>query len=52
MINIFEIYDCEFNKLYNHVHCCTDKDLGRAVTRALIGGLNIHIFMLCPTNFF
>ena len=24
----------------------------RAVARALIGGLNIHIFVLCPTNFF
>ena len=23
-----------------------------AVARALIGGLNIHIFVLCPTNFF
>ena len=24
----------------------------RAVARALIGGLNIHIFMLCPIDFF
>ena len=28
MINIFEIYDCEFSNSYNHVHCYTDKDLG------------------------
>ena len=26
--------------------------ISRAVARALIGGLNIHIFVLCPTNFF
>ena len=25
---------------------------GRAVARALIGGLNIHILMLCPIDFF
>ena len=24
----------------------------RAVARALIGGVYIHIFVLCPTNFF
>ena len=24
----------------------------RAVARALIGGLNIHVVVLCPTNFF
>ena len=24
----------------------------RAVARALIGGLNIHMFVLCPINFF
>ena len=24
----------------------------RAVTRALIGGVNIHIFVFCPTNLF
>ena len=33
MIKIFEIYDCEFSKLYNHVHCCTDKDLGLLIFR-------------------
>ena len=30
----------------------TKADGTRAVARALIGGLNIHIFVLCPTNFF
>ena len=24
----------------------------RGETRALIGGVNIHIFLFCPTNFF
>ena len=31
---------------------CILGDMIRAVARALIGGLNIHIFMLCPINFF
>ena len=30
----------------------TNSNVTRAVARALIGGLNIHIFVLCPTNFF
>ncbi len=30
----------------------SDSDIARAVPRALIGGVYIHIFVFCPTNFF
>ena len=41
----------------NLIRCINSQDdiivwgTTRAVARALIGGLNIHIFALCPTNF-
>ena len=32
--------------------CILEQRLNRAVTKALIGGVHIHIFAFCPTNFF
>ena len=42
-----------FYRLFKHgiEHVLIRHDLYKAVARALIGGLNIHIFMLCPINF-
>ena len=48
MINIFEIYDCQFSKSYNHVHCCTDKDLGLLIFRkSLIEAWSVNSVLLC-----
>jgi hypothetical protein len=47
---------CDFQKkLYhcsNHANSECFNNKVRGVTRALIGGVHIHIFVFCPTNFF
>ena len=44
-----------YKELFETFEGCTVEDSTRDVTRMLIGGgggVNIHIFMFCPINFF
>ena len=46
-----KVVNCLNLRLFNPIYCQTGSNLTKVVTRTLIGGLDIHIFMFCRTSF-